>query len=135
MAYGGRPGISPALAPLLATGAIRKNHLILDVGCGTGNDCILLARWGFRRVVGIHADPQAVRIARGRATRARLGKRVRFLVGGPGDLPPDVTPARVNIVLDTLVGNNLEAGFDAHYRAIWRAMKPTGFLIECDRTD
>jgi len=134
MRYDGRPGISPALAILIAGGHVRKNHVILDVGCGTGTDCILLARWGFRRVVGIDPDAEAIRIARARATRQHLARRVQFLVGTPEDLGVELAGLRADVVLHTLVGNNLDADYYAHYRAVARAMKPKGLLVACIRT-
>jgi SAM-dependent methyltransferase len=134
MRYDGRPGISPAVAILIANGAIHKDHVILDVGCGTGTDCILLARWGFRHVVGIDPDAEAIRIARARASRLGLNRRLRFLLGRPEDLPTDLPRSAADVVLHTLVGNNLEADYYAHFRSIARAMKPKGLLVACIRT-
>jgi len=134
MRYPGRPGLPPAVAVLVGRGEIGKDDVILDVGCGTGTDCITLAKWGFRKVVGIDPDSGAIRVARGRATRLGLSRRVRFLIGGPEDLPPDLTPARVDVALHTLVANNLRDEAPAHYRALARAMKPKGVLIVSART-
>jgi SAM-dependent methyltransferase len=134
MRYEGRPGLSPAIAALIAHGDIAKEDVILDVGCGKGTDALLLARWGFRHVVGVDPDSGAIRIARARATRLRLGRRVRFFVGGPEDLPPDLANAGVDVVLHTLVGNNLDADYHSHFKAIARALKPKGLLVASIRT-
>jgi len=132
--YQGRPGLSPAVAAMIAGGTIKKDDVILDIGCGTGTDCICLARWGFRRVVGIDPDAEAIRIGRARATRLRLNRRVQFLIGRPEDLPADLAESGVDVALHTLVANNLDSGFQSHFRAIARALKPTGLLIVSSRT-
>jgi SAM-dependent methyltransferase len=119
---------------LVARGEIGRGDLVLDVGCGTGSDCLTLARWGFKHVVGMDPDAGAVRVARGRATRLKLGRRARFLVGGPEDLPHDLTPGRIDVVLHTLVANNLRSRSAAHYAALARAMKPDGLLVVSART-
>ncbi len=134
MEYAGRPGLPPAIALLIARGEVHKHAVVLDVGCGTGTDCILLARWGFRRVFGVDPDRNAIRIARARATRLKLGARVRFFVGGPEDLPAELTPSRVDLALHTLVGNNLRSDYHRHYGAIARALKPSGLFVTSIRT-
>ena len=134
MRYEGRPGLSPAIAALIARGDIEKDDVVLDVGCGKGTDCLLLARWGFRHIVGVDPDAGAIRIARSRATRLRLGRRVRFIVGDVENLPPDMARRSVDIVLHTLVGNNLESEHNAHFKAIAAAMKPKGMLVMSIRT-
>ena len=134
MRYEGRPGLSPAIAALIARGDIAKDDVILDVGCGKGTDCLLLARWGFKRVVGVDPDAGAIRIARSRATRLRLGRRVRFIAGDVEDLPPDLAHKGVDVVLHTLVGNNLESEHHAHFAAIARALRPKGMLVMSIRT-
>lgn len=127
--YPARPGVSPALAVLVALGEVRKDDVVLDVGCGTGTECLTLARWGFRHVIGTDLDPAAIRIARARATRLGLAKRARFLVGGPEDLPPELARKGVDIALHTLVANNLREDFHPHFGAIARALRADGLLI------
>ena len=129
MRYRARPGVSPALAVLIGLGEVRKDDVILDVGCGTGGECITLAGWGFKHVIGLDADADAVRIARGRATRLGLAGRVEFLVGVPEDLPEPLADGGVDIALHTLVANNLREGFHPHFGAIARALRSDGLLI------
>lgn len=135
MAYPGRPGISPALAALIAQGTVRKEHAILDVGCGKGTDALLLASWGFKRVIGVDADAASVAVARRRATRKRLGRHVRFEPWPAEDLPKHVPLASVDVVLHTLVANNLKQGFRRHFEGIARVLRPGGLLISHVRTD
>jgi len=129
MRYASRPGLAPAVAILIARGDIRKDDVILDVGCGTGTDCVLLARWGFLHVIGIDPDEGAIGIARAKATRLGLKRRVQFLVGRPEDLPAHLADSAVDVALHTLVANNLEEGEHAHFRAVARALKPKGLLV------
>lgn len=133
MRYVGRPGISPALAALIATGAIRRRDRILDVGCGTGTDVLLLARWGFRRIEGVDPDRQAIATARARAARRRLGRRVRFH-DIPAERLTEAFPARTfDVVTHTLVANNLPKRMDRHFREIAAVTKPDGLLVLHER--
>jgi SAM-dependent methyltransferase len=59
---------SPELRDFLAgQGAPSRGTSALDLGCGSGSDCLLLAEAGYR-TSGVDASPDALRIA---ATRAR----------------------------------------------------------------
>lgn len=133
MGYAGRPGLSPAVAALLAERRIRRGHAVLDVGCGTGTDALTLASWGFRKVVGIDPDPRAVAVARGRATRLGLGDRVRFERLAAEDLPDRFGARRFDVILHTLVANNLRRGFDRHFRSVAAVMRPGGLLVLHER--
>jgi ubiquinone/menaquinone biosynthesis C-methylase UbiE len=120
---------------LIARGEVRKDQVVLDVGCGTGTDAILLAKWGFRRVVGIDPDRGAIAIARRRASRMRLNKRVRFLAVRAEELGQHLPPRSVDVVLHTLVVNNLsDEDEDAHFAEIARTMRPRGLLVLTART-
>jgi SAM-dependent methyltransferase len=52
---------------------------ILEIGCGTGEDAIRLARSG-HRVLAIDASPEMIRIARLRAMAAGCAERIEFHV-------------------------------------------------------
>lgn len=54
---------------------------VLEVGCGAGWLCLLLARFGAREVVGIDPSPAQIERARATARRSGLADRVRFHVG------------------------------------------------------
>ncbi len=54
-----------------------REHL-LEIGCGTGEDAIYLAKRG-HRVLATDASAQMVRIARAKAERAGVAERIRFL--------------------------------------------------------
>ena len=135
MDYAGRPGISPALAALIALERIRKTDRVLDVGCANGTDALLLARWGFRNVTGIDPDAAAIGSARSRATRTRLGKRVTFHHAGAERLTELFPRDHFDVVLHTLVANNLTKGKELHFREVAAVMKPTGLLVLHERID
>jgi 2-polyprenyl-3-methyl-5-hydroxy-6-metoxy-1,4-benzoquinol methylase len=55
-----------------------KGKTLLDVGCGDGQNSVLLARMG-ARVTGIDVSPGAIEVARRRAEVNGVSDRVRFL--------------------------------------------------------
>jgi SAM-dependent methyltransferase len=133
MDYAGRPGITPSLAALISVGLIQKKDRILDVGCANGTDALLLARWGFRHVVGVDPDAAAIGTARARATRARLSKRVTFHHLGAESLGERFKPGTFDVVLHTLVANNLTKEKSKHFREIATALRPDGLLVLHER--
>lgn len=64
----------------------RRGDRVLDLGCGTGEDALMLAARGVR-VVGIDASPERIARARARASERGLGpEECRFEVGGAENL-------------------------------------------------
>jgi len=55
---------------------------ILDVGCGSGRFCIAFALNGAERVVGVDFARVMIEIADNLATKAGVGDRCEFVVGG-----------------------------------------------------
>lgn len=133
MAYLGRPGLPPAVALLVATGRLRPRHRVLDVGCGTGTDALLLGAWGFRHVVGVDPDARAIAAAKARARRRGLDGTVRFERAAAEDLVERFGPRRFDAVLHTLVANNLREGIDRHFAAVAAVLKPRGLLVLHER--
>ena len=86
---------SPELVAIVATGILRKNSRILDVGCGGGLDAIFLAQFGFN-VIGLDFSPVALKIAERRAKKARV--EVDWRLGNVLDLP--VEDETVDFVTD-----------------------------------
>lgn len=131
--YVGRPGLPPAVATLVALGEITRRDRILDVGCGTGTDALTLASWGYR-VVGVDPDARAIATARGRATRRGLWRRVQFEVLGGEKLRESRFGSKAfDVVLHTLVANNLRRGREGHFRSVAAAMRPDGLLVLHER--
>lgn len=129
--YAGRPGVSPAVAALVALGRLRAHDRVLDVGCGTGTDAITLARWGFRDVVGVDPDARAIGVARARATR--LGLDVAFEALAAEDLLARFGPRRFDVVLHTLVANNLRGDAGEHARNVAGVLRRGGLLVLHER--
>jgi SAM-dependent methyltransferase len=59
--------------------------LLLDVGCYTGIEALLLAQYGFR-VVGVDLSPAMIRIAEAKARQRRLQEQIRFEVLRASDI-------------------------------------------------
>lgn len=123
--YVGRPGMSPAIAALVALEALRPEHRILDVGCGRGDDLLGLARLGFRRLVGIDHNARSIR-----AARRRVGaSAVDFRLGTLDDLP-SLPAASFDRVLDTFLVNNLrEDGVAEYLERVARRLPPGGLFF------
>lgn len=49
--------------------SVRPGDCFLDIGSGSGSDCLIAARAGANPVYGIEYDPKILELARGRATR------------------------------------------------------------------
>lgn len=80
----GRP--SEELIRALAEHGVRPGSAV-ELGCGTGTNCVWLAQAGFK-VTGLDVAPTAVAAARARATDA--GVEARFVVADLLDPPPDL---------------------------------------------
>ena len=64
----------------------RRGDRVLDLGCGAGEDALMLAARGVR-VVGIDASPERIAQARDQASERGLGpEECRFEVRGPENL-------------------------------------------------
>ncbi len=97
---------------------------VLDFGCGTGENCLLLARRG-ARVVGVDISASLVRIAIRRLHLNGLARSARFIVGSAHDLP--MREQSVDIVLGIAILHHLD--LDATSREIYRVLKPGGCAI------
>jgi SAM-dependent methyltransferase len=133
VSYVGRPGLPPAVAALVALGELRRGDRVLDVGCGTGTDAVTLARWGFRRVVGIDPDAASIAAARAKARRRRVADRVAFHVLPAERLGDLFGAGSFDAVLHTLVANNLRRGLDRHFAAVARVLRPGGLVVLHER--
>jgi len=80
---------------LLDQAALRPDHRVLEVGCGTGTLLIQIKQLHPRvEVVGLDPDPKALARARRKAPRAALS--IQFDSGFAGELPyPDASFDRV----------------------------------------
>jgi ubiquinone/menaquinone biosynthesis C-methylase UbiE len=74
-----------ALAPLIAQAALQPEHMVLDIGCGTGTLAVMIAAHAGIGVVGLDPDPRA--LARARRKTGRAGVAVHFDRGFADALP------------------------------------------------
>ena len=119
--YVGRPGMSPALAALVAAGLLRREHRVLDVGCGRGEDLMGLVRLGFRDLVGLDRHARSIAAARRRVGAQHVEWRLATLDALPG------MPARsFDWVLDTFLVNNLPRDDVAEYLHRLASLLPPG---------
>lgn len=96
---------------------------VLDVGCGTGELAILLARHGYR-VVGV--DPAGASLDVARAKEQPDG--IRWLHGDATSLPP------LDVDLATMTGNvaqvfRTDDDWAATLRGVHAALRPRGHLV------
>lgn len=86
---GEHPSARRAKAAVLrrARALTQEGDEILDAGCGTGSEAIMLARLK-RRVVGCDVAPRMLQIADSKAAKAGpdIQERTRFLLGSAGDV-------------------------------------------------
>ena len=105
--YDRRPGTSPVVATLLATGLIYPNARVLDIGCGRGPDSLGIAMAIECQVLGIDECPDWIKEARRAARALGLEKRARFRAAS---LPQDLRKlgeASFDVVIDTMASANI----------------------------
>jgi len=101
-----------------------RGRIVLDFGCGSGENSLLLARRG-ARVIGVDISEPLVRLARRRLEVNGLAGGARFVVGSAHDLP--LGEGTVDIVLGIAVLHHLN--LDAAAREVHRILKPGGRAI------
>jgi SAM-dependent methyltransferase len=97
---------------------------ILELGCGSGINSVLLARRG-ARVIAVDISRSLIEVAARRVAVHGVGDRVRFVTGSAHDLP--LAAESVDVVVGISVLHHLE--LDAAAREIGRVLKPGGRAI------
>ena len=120
---------------LLAQAALRPDHRVLDVGCGTGTLAVLIKRLhpGVE-VTGLDPDPKALARAARKAQHA--GVPVRFEQGSADALP--YAGASFDRVFSSYMFHHLRADQrEAALREIRRVLKPGAclHLLDFERQD
>lgn len=101
-----------------------RGKLVVDFGCGSGENSLLLARRG-ARVVGIDISASLITLARRRLAINGLPGAAAFTVASAHDLPlPD---ASVDIVFGIAILHHLELAATSH--EVHRILRPGGRAI------
>jgi len=119
----GLPGLNDRLA---------KGGAILEVGCGTGNLLVQIAKsFPSARVVGIDIDAQSIATARKRIADANLGDRVEARHGTLADLPAGSFDAAVMVEVLHEIGQEIRP---AVVKDTARALGSGGWMVIVDET-
>jgi len=101
-----------------------SGRTILDFGCGSGENSLLLARRG-ARVIGVDISTALLSLASRRLTLNGFGAAATFIVGSAHDLPlPDNS---VDGVLGIAILHHLD--LEAAAREVRRVLRPGGVAI------
>jgi SAM-dependent methyltransferase len=122
---------SPELAGFVASGVLRPDADVLEVGCGAGLDAVFLARLG-HRVTGLDISAPGIDIARAVADRHSV--TVSWVVGDVLDMP--IEDEGFDLVSDRGCFHHLTDAVRATYfRSLGRVLRPGGlvFLRGCAR--
>lgn len=101
-----------------------KGKTVLDYGCGTGCNSLILAKRG-ANVVGVDISPDLLEIAEQRMTVNGIDGNTKFLVGSAHDLPiPDES---VDIVFGIAILHHLD--LQESSKEVFRVLKKGGRAI------
>lgn len=109
---------------------IERDHVVIDVGFGSGEQDFLLARtFEFARVIGFNIAQKQVQYASERAAREGLSHKLEFR-HGEAEVLPGVEASSV----DRLLAIECAFYFDRprFYRRAFEVLKPGGLLVLAD---
>jgi len=109
---------------------IQPDHLVVDVGFGSGEQDFLLARTtDFRRLIGFNIADRQVRYASDRARREKLDHKLTFCLG-----EAEALPGLADRSVDRLVAIECAFYFDRprFYRRAAEVLRPGGRLVIAD---
>jgi ubiquinone/menaquinone biosynthesis C-methylase UbiE len=118
--------ISPGESELKLLGNV-KNKEVLEIGCGGGQNAIVLSKWGAKST-GLDISEEQIKYARKLARKERV--KVRFYVGNFEDLSK-FHDESFDIVLSSFAigyGENLSKTF----QEASRVLRKTGLFVFCD---
>jgi SAM-dependent methyltransferase len=101
-----------------------RGKLVVDFGCGSGENSLLLARRG-GRVVGVDISESLLELARRRMRVNGFSGHAQFIVGSAHDLP--IVEQSADVVLGIAILHHLDLAVTA--REIYRILKPGGVAI------
>lgn len=109
---------------------IGPDHLVVDVGFGSGEQDFLLARTeAFGQLIGFNIAERQVRYAAGRAAREKLDRKLTFCLG-----EAEMLPGLAEASVDRLLAIECAFYFDRprFYRRAAEVLKPGGLLVMAD---
>lgn len=101
-----------------------RGRTVLDFGCGSGENSLVLARRG-ARVVGVDLSESLLRLARRRLEVNGVAEGARFVAGSAHDLP--LAARSVDLVLGIAILHHLD--LDLVSKEVRRVLKPGGRAI------
>jgi SAM-dependent methyltransferase len=101
-----------------------RGRTVVDFGCGSGENSLLLARRG-AHVIGVDISESLIRLAQRRLDVNGLGGRARFVVASAHDLP--IKDRAVDVVLGIAILHHLN--LSATSNEVHRILKPSGRAI------
>jgi ubiquinone/menaquinone biosynthesis C-methylase UbiE len=101
-----------------------RGRVVVDFGCGSGENSLLLARRG-ATVIGVDISESLIELARRRLEVNGVAGQVQFVVGSAHDLP--LLEGSVDVVLWIAILHHLD--LDAASREVHRILKPGGRAI------
>jgi ubiquinone/menaquinone biosynthesis C-methylase UbiE len=101
-----------------------RGRTVVDFGCGSGENSLLLARRG-ANVVGVDISESLIRLAQRRIEINGLGNRAQFVVGSAHDLP--IKDGIADVVLGIAILHHLN--LSATSNEVHRILKPSGRAI------
>jgi SAM-dependent methyltransferase len=101
-----------------------RGRRVLDLGCGSGENTLLLAQRG-ARLVSVDISESLIKLAGRRLDVNGLGGAAQFVVASAHDLP--IASASIDVVLGIAILHHLD--LDATSREVHRVVKPGGRAI------
>jgi len=101
-----------------------RGQTVVDFGCGSGENTLVLARRG-ARVIGVDISPDLTELARRRLAINHVTGDVEFIVGSAHDLP--IPDNHVDVVFGIAILHHLD--LELASREVHRILKPGGRAI------
>jgi ubiquinone/menaquinone biosynthesis C-methylase UbiE len=117
--------MAPGERELGLLGEVRGKR-ILEVGCGGGQNAIVLAKWG---AICTGVDPSVAQLAHARKLAREYGVEVRFVTGTAEDL--GVFPAATFDLVLSCFAFDYVADLQRAYSEIWRVLNRGGPFVFC----
>jgi ubiquinone/menaquinone biosynthesis C-methylase UbiE len=104
----------------------KVSGIVLDIGCGTGRQSILLANRGYR-TIGIDISSEMIKIAGAKSYGNNKNKNIDFLIATAEALP--FKSCSVESVISMFGALNHVVRYHQAYEEIARVLKPRGVFI------